>query len=59
MKLELAMGVSIVNNRFRWVDENLPEYWCSIMAFIDSNKECRSEWLVSFASKKVGADMEA
>lgn len=29
------------------------------MAFILSNNDCRSSWLVSFASKKEGDDIEA
>ena len=30
-----------------------------MIAFMDSSSECNSWWLPSFASRKVGADMEA
>lgn len=33
-------------------------YWCSIMAFILSSNDCSRLWLLSFASKKLGEDIE-
>lgn len=33
-------------------------YWCSKMEFIDSSKDRKRLWFVSFASKKDGEDIE-
>jgi hypothetical protein len=41
------------------LEECLPVYWCSIILFIDSNKDSSSVWFVSLARRNAGADIEA
>ncbi len=38
---------------------DLLQYWCSMIALIDSSRDCRSELFVSFARRKLGDDIDA
>jgi hypothetical protein len=53
IKLELNGGMAKAASII-----DVPVYWCSMIAFMLSNRERRRSWLLSLANKKPGEDIE-